>query len=233
MQPKSSDWKFTTDQRKPVYKSLAAELDAVKAGKKAISFFATDRSGLDDDLGEIEPLATKRGLRKTVAKRKGAIDIFVHRDDEESRIAPLQRLLSQSPWSFEHEAKLGELLGYTAAQRAAWLAAERHARPAFGVLTLYADTVAGYPKPLAWWSDPGRVPAPDAYTHMDKRVRGLVLWRVGVDPSYAKQLDRSGFVSYAGYPKIERVFDKAVRTSYERLGPTGWERVRRQPARRR
>lgn len=225
MQPKDSDWKFVDDKRTPVYKTDAAELDAIAKGKKPISFFATDRTGLDDDLAEIEPLAKKRGLTTTVSKRKDAIDIFVHREDGARLIPPLQALLSKSPWSFEHEASLGTLLGYSPKQSKDWLAAEHHARPGFGVLTLYADIVAGYPFPLEWWSNPGRVTAPDAYKAMDRSVPGLQLWRVGVDPAYAKHLDKKGFISLAGASKaVNATFDSAVHTELEWLGPAGWHR---------
>ncbi len=220
---KIHNWKFVDDKRTPVFKTLATELDAIARGKKPISFFATDRRGFAEDLAEIEPPAKKRGLAVTVITRKGTTNIFVHRAENAALVGPLQKHLSQSPWTFEHEATLGELLGYTPAQRSAWLAAERHARPGFGLITMYADTVHGYPFPLTWWREPGRVPAPDAYKIMHKRVRGLELWRCGVDPSYENHLDRRGVIELAGAPKkVNSTFDKAIRTELEMLGPKGW-----------
>ncbi|MFN0249982.1 MAG: hypothetical protein ACKV2T_24075 [Kofleriaceae bacterium] len=235
---KVHSWKFVADTRTPVYTTLAAELDALARGKKPISFFATDARGLAGDLREIEPLAKKRGLVVTVAKRsnqeagplrsvtgerRNATDIFVHRVGGEALIAPLQDVLSRSPWSFEHEASLGELLGYSPKVRKAWLAAERHARPAFGVMTMYADIVAGYPFPLTWWAEPGFVPAPDAYKLMNRSVPGLQLWRAGVDVAYVQHLDARGVVELAGAgKKVNSTFDKAMRTELEMLGPKGW-----------
>jgi hypothetical protein len=220
---KVHSWKFVEDSRTPVYKTIAAELDAIARGKKPISFFATDTRGLAGDRREIEPLAKKRGLVVTIAKRKTATDIFVHRTGDEALVAPLQETLSRSPWSFEHEASLGEQLGYSPKERTAWLAAEYHARPAFGVITMYADIVAGYPFPLTWWYEPGFVPAPDAYKLMNRSVPGLQLWRAGVDPAYAKHLDARGVIELAGASKkINSTFDKAVRTELEMLGPKGW-----------
>lgn len=232
MQPKSSSWKFIPDRRKPVYKTLAAELDAVARKKKTISYFATDQDGLREDHAIIEAAAAKKDLEVNVAKRGDVIDIFVHRVGDFRRVQEMLVALSKKPWTFEHEENLGILLGYTPAQRKAWLAAERHARPAFGVLTLYAEIVTGYPFPLEWWSDPGRVAAPDAFTAMDRSVPGLQLWRVGMDPAYAKHLDAKGFVSLAGAPKkVQTAFDKAVRTPLELLGPKGWHRPARSQTR--
>jgi hypothetical protein len=242
---KVHSWKFIEDKRRPVYKTVAAELDAVAKGKKPLSFFATDRRGYDEDLAEIQAAARKRTLTVTVVPRGRAtsardnqdIDIFVHRTEtdparrtvHERNVKALGELLQRSPWSFDHEAKLGELLGYSPAQRSAWLAAEHHARPAFGVITLYAEIVRGYPFPLTWFREPGRVPAPDAYKIMDKVVRGLELYRVGMDPAYEQHLDARGVVELAGAPKkVNTTFDKAMRTELEMLGPTGWQR----PARR-
>ena len=215
MTPKDRGWKFVADQRTPVYKTLASELAAIARGTKRLSFFATDRAGLAADLAEIEPLAGKRGLVTTVATRKGAIDIFVHRAESARWIPSLQALLSSSPWSFDHEAALGKLLGYSAADRKAWLAAERHARPAFGVLTLYGESRTKHVPPCLWWSAPGRVVAADAYA---TRARGAELWRVGVTPSYARRLDPSGTVLL----RHRRGFERAMRTPYEVLRSTGW-----------
>ena len=231
MQPKLSSWKFVEDRRTPVYKTLAAELDAIVQGKKALSFFATDREGLAEDLASIQPSARSRGLTVAVVPRGRAksdqpIDLFVHRTDlaparrvaRERRIVALQTLLSQSPWTFDHEASLGELLGYSRAQRTAWLLAEHHARPGFGVLTLYGESRVNHAPPGSWWTEPGRVVAPDAYK---KRDRMLELWRVGVQPTYAKKLDSKGRI-LLWKDSHQRAFDKAMRTPYETLGPKGW-----------
>jgi hypothetical protein len=221
VQPAHSHWKFVADKRPPIYKTLAAELDAIRDGKKAISYFATDRDGLHEDHAVIQKAADKRELEVSVAKRGEAFDIFVHRANTAKRVPQLLVALSRKPWSFEHEATLGKLLGYTPAQRKAWLAAEHHARPAFGVLTLYGTIGVGYGAPNWWWIEPGRVPAPDAYA---KRTKGERLYRVGVDPRYAKKLDKKGHAILSSFVK-RRAFDKVVRTPYEWLGAKGWERA--------
>jgi hypothetical protein len=213
-----SRWKFSADRRKPVYRTLAAELDAIRRGTKAISFFATDKAGLAEDLAEIQPLALARGLCVTIAPRAKAIDVFVHRASEAHRIASLQALLSSSPWTFDHEASLGLLLGYSAQHRKAWLAAERHARPGFGVLTVYGEGLENHAPPSLWWIEPGRVVALDAY---EKRPRGLELWRVGVDRAYARRFEPEGYVLLFNESK-QRTFERAMRTSYEVLGRKGW-----------
>jgi hypothetical protein len=219
VQPAHTRWKFVVDRRTPVYKTLAAELDAIRRGTKSISYFATDRDGLAEDLAHIQPLADKRDLRVTVAKRGSSIDIFVHRANDAKRVPPLLAALSQTPWSFAHEAKLGTLLGYTAAQRKAWMAAEHHARPAFGVLVLYGAIGVGYGVPNWWWTQPGQVVARDA-----KRRKGERLYRVGVDPRYAKKLDKNGQAILSSFVK-RKAFEKVMRTPYEWLGVKGWERA--------
>ena len=221
MQPTDNPWKFVEDRRKPVYATLAAELDALRRGKKAISFFATDRTGLDEDLEEIQGPALARGLCVTVAPRGDVIDLFVHRADNAKRIAPLQKLLSQSPWSFKYEAELGTHLGYTTEQRRAWIAAERHARPAFGVVTMYG-TALHHPRfaliPTLWWTAPGRVPAPYA-----KHPPGLRLFRVGVKPWFAAKLGARGQCPRSTSKECV-AFASGERTPLERYTPTGWHR---------
>lgn len=215
-------WTFVADRRAPVYATLGAELAAIRRGAKAISFFASDADGLAEDLAELVAEAVPRGLCVTLAPRarvtarvtERVIDLFVHRADGAARIAPLQALLGSGPWTFAHEAKLGVLLGYSARERAAWLAAERHARPAFGVLTLYGASDA----PDVWWAAPGQVVA-----RASRHATGL--WRVGVDPRYAARLDARGRVQLA--TRTQRAaFERAVRTPYERYTRRGWTRDR-------
>jgi hypothetical protein len=127
-----------------VYRTLGAELDAIAAGDKPISFFASDRAEVERgaDLIPIARAAFDRGLVLTLAprgkRRDASLDLFVHTVAQARRIGPLQALLARSPWSFALEAQLGRQLGYSPAQRAAWLAAERHARSAFGCVMFYA-----------------------------------------------------------------------------------------------
>jgi hypothetical protein len=218
VQPDCYHWKFVDDRRPTVYKTLAAELDAIARGKKPISFFATDRDGVDEDLRAIEPGARKRGLVVTVARRGKVIDLFVHLPRNASRVPHVQRVLSRSPWSFTTERALGGVLGYTKSQIDAWLKAERHARPAFGVLTLYAVSLHGGAPPSWWWTEPGRVPAPDAYA---KRDRTKELWRVGMNPSYARWLNPKGARLMWKQTQIA-AFEKQMRTPYEILGAKGW-----------
>lgn len=217
MQPAASRWKFVDDRRTPVYKTLAAEFDAIARGKKPISFFATDRDGLEEDLDAIEPAAVKRGLVVTVARRGRVIDLFVHLPKKAFLVPRVQKVLSHTPWTFNAEQVLGGVLGYTRTQLDAWMKAERHARPAFGVLVLYGESLLGGAPPSWWWTEPGRVLAPDAYK---KRDRTRELWRVGMSPSYARWLDRSGRRSTARHQIVG--FEKAMRTPYELLGPGGW-----------
>lgn len=219
MQPDCFRWKFVEDRRTPVYKTLGAELDAIARGKKPISFFATDREGLDEDLASIKPAADKHKLVVTVKRRGKVIDLFVHLPKKAHLVPHVQKVLSHTPWTFNAEQVLGGMLGYTRTQIRAWTKAERHARPAFGVLTLYADSLLGGAPPSWWWTEPGRVPAPDAYT---KRDRTRELWRVGVDPAYARWLSAKG---QRVMWKAQQVagFEKAMRTPYEVLGPKGWE----------
>jgi hypothetical protein len=223
VQPKPAKWKFVEDRREPVYPTLASELDAIQQGKKTISFFATDRKGVDEDLAALQRLALVRKLCITIAPRGKVIDLFVHRAENAGRIKLIQSHLSLGPWSVQSEAKIGALLGYSAAERTAWQKAEHHARPAFGVLTLYGSMVDGYGVPKWWWTEPGRVLAPDAYA---KRPPNLQLWRVGAHPRYAKKLDPKGHVMLAGSARKQKAFDDAVRTPYEMLGPKGWRRVK-------
>jgi len=169
---------FITEKRKPVYPTVASELAAVARGAKTIAFFASDARELDDDLAPITKLALRSALVTTVAARGEGVDIFVHRAG--ARIAPLQKLLSASPWTFAREAQLGRLLGYSATQRAAWMAAERHAYAGYGGVTHYALVPAGKsPRTTKalWFTQRGKVIDLRAVRTIEP---GLVMWRVAL-----------------------------------------------------
>ena len=167
---------FITEKRKPIYATAGAEIAAIARGVKTIAFFASEARDLDEDLPPITKHALRHGLVVTIAPRGEGVDLFVHRPG--ARIAPLQKLLSAAPWTFAREARLGRLLGYSAAQRATWMAAERHAYAAYGGVTHYALLPTGtspHASTAAWFTQRGKIVDLRAVRTI---APGLVLWRV-------------------------------------------------------
>lgn len=109
------------------YRTDAAELAAVRAGAKPMSMFHVD----------LEPGARTRGL---VVERQGE-RVYVARPEERWRIpahvALWETALEAGPWCDQSEALEGYLLGYTRAQRRAWIAHVRQRQAAWGSPTVY------------------------------------------------------------------------------------------------
>ena len=216
----SWDALFTVEKRAPVYRTVEAELEAIARAAKSLSFFASDRASIADDL-PIVTAALKRGLATTISPRNEGVDVIVYRAREDHRVAPLQALLSSSPWTFAREEELGLQLGYSRTQRAAWMAAERFARPDYGVLTIYAVLSPAYhaARSALWCAQPGKVVDAKAV-----KKDGTVAWRVGMDPAFAKKLANN--YAQLHTPAARTAFAKLQRTPFQRLTPSGWQSVK-------
>lgn len=128
--------------RLPRAPSDASELDAVAAGKKAMSMFVS--SSDPDELAEWVALAAARNLVVTfhADPTLDETHVFVARSDQQWRIpaylALWETAFVDGRWSDASENLAGHLLGYTKAQRKAWIAAQHQAFPAWTAVTVYA-----------------------------------------------------------------------------------------------
>ena len=136
------------------YPTLAAELDAVRAGKKAISMFPLARPGDEpaDDafLRALLRAAAARGLGVLVDPGDAAglpraargVTAYALAHDQLWRVPAIAALwktaLEDGRWSDAAERQLGYLLGYSARERRRWIAQLRHRIAAWGARTVYA-----------------------------------------------------------------------------------------------
>jgi len=137
------------DRRAP-YRTLAAELDAVRAGRKAISMFPLARPGAapadDAFLRALVRAATARGLGVLVEPGPAGlgepgVTAYALRPEQSWRppaIAALWKTaLEGGAWSEAAERQLSWLLGYPERERRAWIARLRHRVAAWGARTVY------------------------------------------------------------------------------------------------
>lgn len=153
-------------RRAAPYRTLAAELDAVRARRKAISMFPLARPGAEpaDDafLRALVRAAAARGLGVLIqpgepgelaglpraARGVTAYVLPMDRTGSVPAIAELWRVpaiaalweaaLEDGAWSDAAERQLGLLLGYSARERRAFLAGLRHRVAAWGARTVHA-----------------------------------------------------------------------------------------------
>jgi hypothetical protein len=142
------------DRRKAApYRTLAAELDAVRARRKAISMFPLARPGEEpaDDafLRALLRAATARGLGVLVEpgdpaglpREARGVTAYALGLDQVWRVPAIAALwktaLEDGPWSDAAERQLGYLLGYSERERRAWIAQLRHRIAAWGARTVY------------------------------------------------------------------------------------------------
>jgi hypothetical protein len=141
---------------KHAYRSPAAELDAVASGAKGMSKFSFPREVLtsrDAEYVEILTLALARDL--VVALRRvndRSVQVYVARAEELWRVpahhALWETALTGGAWSDAAEMQESFLLGYSAAQRTAWLAEKRDESAAWGAPTVYALLTAAQRKAI-------------------------------------------------------------------------------------
>lgn len=146
------------DRRKAApYRTLAAELDAIRARRKAISMFPLARPGAEpaDDafLRALVRAAAARGLGVLIQpgepgelaglpRAARGVTAYALPLDQIWRVPAIAALweavLEDGAWSDAAERQLGLLLGYSARERRAFLAGLRHRVAAWGARTVYA-----------------------------------------------------------------------------------------------
>ena len=137
-------------RRSTPYRTLAAELEAVRSRRKAMSMFPFARPGDDavDDaaLRALVNAASARGLAVIVYPDElfglpRGICAFVLPLDQAWRVPALRALwqtaLEGGAWSDAAERQTSALLGYGARERRAWMARARHRVAAWGARTIY------------------------------------------------------------------------------------------------
>jgi hypothetical protein len=139
---------FERRKHAPVYRTMRAELDAVRDGRKAMAMELWPRESIDDDTdhAEMVQLAMDRGLQviHQADTRAGVpvVAVYALHPEHAWRIAALRALwqvfvAAEGAWSDGAEAYESHLLGYTDAQIAAWLARKRHERLGWRGTTIY------------------------------------------------------------------------------------------------
>ncbi|HWU85641.1 MAG TPA: hypothetical protein VN253_00090 [Kofleriaceae bacterium] len=137
-------------RRAAPYRTLAAELDAVRSRRKAMSMFPFDRPGAsaedDADLRALMNAASARGLAVIVHPDElfglpRGMCAFVLPLDQAWRVPALlalwQTALEGGAWSDAAERQTSFLLGYGDRERRAWMARTRHRVAAWGARTIY------------------------------------------------------------------------------------------------
>ncbi|HWO22161.1 MAG TPA: hypothetical protein VNO30_25535 [Kofleriaceae bacterium] len=153
--PRLFEARLDEDRREAApYRTLAAELDAVRARKKAIAMFPLARPGdvpADDAfLRGLVRAAAARGLGVLVDPGEHArlpreargVTAYALPIDQLWRVPAIAALwtaaLEDGRWSDAAERQLGALLGYSARERRIWIAQLRHRIAAWGARTVYA-----------------------------------------------------------------------------------------------
>jgi hypothetical protein len=147
------------------YPTLAAELDAVRAGSKGMSqlgFLVSSMTNGDPDVLELLELAFRRDLTVVIHNRRWlerrplerqAPDVYVARPTELWRIPAWLTLWDSAGatggWTDAAEEQSSLLLGYDRAQRARWRANWKHRRPAWGAAPVYALLTGGQKRRVA------------------------------------------------------------------------------------
>lgn len=142
------------DRGRATYRTVAAELDAVSARRKALAMFPLARPGAEpaDDafLRGLVRAAAARGLAVLVdpaapaalAAEGGGVTAYALALDQVWRVPAIAALwataLEDGPWSDAAERQLSYLLGYGERERRAWIARLRHRIAAWGARTVYA-----------------------------------------------------------------------------------------------
>jgi len=145
------------DRGRATYRTVAAELDAVRARRKALAMFPLARPGAEpaDDafLRGLVRAAAARGLAVLVdpaapaapaalAAEGGGVTAYALALDQVWRVPAIAALwataLEDGPWSDAAERQLSYLLGYGERERRAWIARLRHRIAAWGARTVYA-----------------------------------------------------------------------------------------------
>lgn len=133
------------------YRTLAAELDAVQAGKKAIAMFPLARPGTvpadDAFLRTLARAAGARGLGVLVEPGGiwpggDGVTAYALASAQSWRVPAIAALWQSAreagAWSDAAERQLSLLLGYSARERRIWMAQLRHRVAAWGTRTVYA-----------------------------------------------------------------------------------------------
>lgn len=216
-------------------RSLSDELDAIRAGRKALGFYASERSVVEDgsDLVPILRGAFQRGLAVSLVPRGKDVDIFVLHPEQSWRIPAFEAFAaSTTQWSWDAEEHQGVLLGYTATERARHIARLRESRIGFGYFTAYAVVPAARTWPALTGT---RVFFPRESARVTPRAlkqlpRGSRLLRFGVAPSGLRPLfgdgQRWGRIVSATLTKQSAArLARAIVTPVELLGRRGWTQL--------
>ncbi|MCB9560703.1 MAG: hypothetical protein H6709_20510 [Kofleriaceae bacterium] len=240
------------------YRSLDAELDAVRRRAKPIAWFASSRDDLADggDVAALIGPALDRGLAAIVHPddASGAVPgydgvgVAVLHLDQAWRVQALRALwataLAHGGWTDAAEDQLGALLGYTPAQRAAWLADVRHRQAAWGCTTIYTLLTAtqrarvrglgqrclGTPADLdglaVFVHGRGHALRADAHRRI---APGLTIARVGVSRAAAAAIfgppparRPRGVVSANVTAEVAATLNAELRSDVQLLGARGW-----------
>lgn len=228
--------------RAPASRGERAELDAVAARGKALMVTGV---GDADDLARLQREAFARGLAVVLTESAAGPDAFVLHLDQAWRLPALAALREAAfegdgAWSLAAEAQASLLLGYTAVERAAWLADRRQRSAGYNCLTVYAllDDAAreraaavgsrcfGAAQDIAGtrlFFHPGReLVRRDAFARVPG---GLVLARAGLAWPAADELfgPRRSWGTGLVEAAIPEGFDqRALRTPVELLTRKGW-----------
>jgi hypothetical protein len=227
---------FSPRSHARVYPTLRAELDAVRAGRKAIAMEiwpAGDSLADDPDHASLVRLARARGLEIVYQPDTGRsgvpiVAVYALRAAQAWRIPALHALWRAfpqggEPWSDGAEALEGHLLGYSRSQIAAWLAARRHERLGWRGVTIYLvgrslEAVAGT---TAVWAAGTRVikRRPPAWLARE----GLQLARIAItERAFARTFPARGDVRTVRLAAKHAQLVRARISRIELLGRDGW-----------
>ncbi len=188
---------FDCDTRRSPYDSVEEELQAVAAGRKAMSVFAFPNTSLGTDPFYDELCKMASQFHISIALRERFVSglepnlrtsyLFVFRDDEAWRVPAFllfKRIYDNYGWSDAAEHLEGSLLGYTEEEISLWLAARWNSRVDWAGKTLFllANSAQGdNVRMLGGRSiDPGMITTPLAVFHSRwrKPIRADALSRI-------------------------------------------------------
>jgi hypothetical protein len=230
------------------YPKETDELDAVAAGKKAMSMFAWEPAGGGAELLEMLDRAFARGLTVALDRSSDkAVRVFVLQQDQMWRVPAYtmhwRSTFEHGKWTQAAEAHASALLGYTLAEREAWLQRLHWMQVGWGCKTIYTllgDEQRSRVDELGHRAF-GALEATTFFFHRSDHVlrktahkivpSSATLARVGVEHAFAASLFqmpklRTGkphsLVTGTVTPSLAKRFNAALRSAVELLGPRGW-----------
>ena len=240
-------------KRQP-YPTDEAELDAVASRRKAMSMYSWTRDYLRTrEFAWVTKQVLDRGLmlvldpdesNAAVPQLLQGVQGFILHHDQAWRI-PAYRVLWETAfesgrWSDSAEAQMSLLLGYTKAERRAWLEQQRWRQAAWGCVTAYTLLTA---EQRAAVETLGRrcfgqntmTLIHHAELHLMKRnasalvPKHLTIARVGIERGFAGKLlgysnrrKRTVIVSTTVSASRAKSLNAALRSNVQFLGPKGW-----------